>query len=188
MQQLAGDVIDRDLRRLRPVGLRGVGHEDEAVVLDRQVAGGHRHPLHGVPVVIVVLVDRELRLRAPRLCDEAVRGVGAGPHLDRGDGRGVHVVPELAADPKLDALLRLRDGGDTIAVAVGVLDSNYDVNGFYDEMLAAAGRPRAPYGRLYEELNRLGPVELQRRWSLAMEIFRNHGITFAVYPDAQGTE
>ena len=73
-------------------------------------------------------------------------------------------------------------------MAVGVLDSNYDVNGFYDEMLAAAGRPRAPYGRLYEELNRLGPVELQRRWSLAMEIFRNHGITFAVYPDAQGTE
>src|SRR5436190_14931899 len=55
-------------------------------------------------------------------------------------------------------------------------------------MLAAPGRPRPPYRRLYEELNRLGPVELGRRWALAMEMFRNHGITFAVYPDAQGTE
>ncbi len=68
------------------------------------------------------------------------------------------------------------------------LDANYDVNGFYDEMLAASGRPRPPYDRLYEELNRLGAAELQRRWTLAMEMFRNHGITFAVYPDAQGTE
>src|SRR5690348_11409740 len=55
-------------------------------------------------------------------------------------------------------------------------------------MLAAAGRPRPPYTRLYEELNRLGPAELQRRWAVAMDMFRNHGITFAVYPDAQGTE
>ena len=68
------------------------------------------------------------------------------------------------------------------------LDVNYQVNGFYDEMLAAPGRPRPPYRRLYELLNRLGPEELQRRAALAMEIFRNHGITFAVYPDAQGTE
>src|SRR5437899_12767247 len=55
-------------------------------------------------------------------------------------------------------------------------------------MRAAAGRPRPAYRRLYAELNRLGPAELQRRWALAMEMFRNHGITFAVYPDAQGTE
>ena len=68
------------------------------------------------------------------------------------------------------------------------LDAGYRDNGFYDEMLVAAGRPRAAYRRLYAELNRLGPVELQRRWAIAMEMFRNHGITFAVYPDAQGTE
>ncbi len=70
----------------------------------------------------------------------------------------------------------------------GNLDRNYQVNGFYDEMLAAAGRPRPAYRRLYELLNRLGAAELQRRHALALEIFRNHGITFAVYPDAQGTE
>ena len=68
------------------------------------------------------------------------------------------------------------------------LDANYQFNGFYDEMLAARGRPRPAYRRLYDQLNRLGPDELQRRHKLAMEMFRNHGITFAVYPDAQGTE
>ena len=68
------------------------------------------------------------------------------------------------------------------------LDANYLSNGFYDEMLAAAGRPRPAYRRLYDHLNRLGPDELQRRHGLAMQMFRNHGITFAVYPDAQGTE
>jgi uncharacterized circularly permuted ATP-grasp superfamily protein len=68
------------------------------------------------------------------------------------------------------------------------LDAGYQSNGFYDEMLAAAGRPRPAYRRLYEKLNHLGADELQRRHSLALEMFRNHGITFAVYPDAQGTE
>jgi len=68
------------------------------------------------------------------------------------------------------------------------LDLHYQSNGFYDEMLAAEGRPRPAYRRLYEQLNRLGRDELQRRHALAMEMFRNHGITFGVYPDAQGTE
>ena len=68
------------------------------------------------------------------------------------------------------------------------LDANYQFNGFYDEMLAASGRPRPAYRRLYEQLNRLGADELERRHELAMQMFRNHGITFAVYPDAQGNE
>ena len=68
------------------------------------------------------------------------------------------------------------------------LGANYQSNGFYDEMLAPSGQPRPGYRRLYEQLNRLGPKELSRRHDLAMQMFRNHGITFAVYPDAQGTE
>ncbi|HYR49678.1 MAG TPA: circularly permuted type 2 ATP-grasp protein [Candidatus Eisenbacteria bacterium] len=68
------------------------------------------------------------------------------------------------------------------------LDAGYQVDGFYDEMLAGPGRPRPAYRRLYEQLNHLGPKELARRHDLAMQMFRNHGITFAVYPDAQGTE
>jgi uncharacterized circularly permuted ATP-grasp superfamily protein len=71
---------------------------------------------------------------------------------------------------------------------VNSLDADYKVNGFYDEMLAAAGEPRAGYRRLYQHLHQLGPRELARRHDLAMQMFRNHGITFAVYPDAQGTE
>jgi uncharacterized circularly permuted ATP-grasp superfamily protein len=71
---------------------------------------------------------------------------------------------------------------------VNELDAGYESNGFYDEMLAASGRPRPGYRRLYEQLNRLGPRELARRHDLAIQMFRNHGITFAVYPDAQGTE
>jgi len=71
---------------------------------------------------------------------------------------------------------------------VNSFDSNYEINGFYDEMLAAVGQPRPAYRRIYEHLQDLGTEELQRRHALAMEMFRNHGITFAVYPDAQGTE
>jgi uncharacterized circularly permuted ATP-grasp superfamily protein len=71
---------------------------------------------------------------------------------------------------------------------VNSLDAGYETNGFYDEMLAASGKPRPGYRRLYEQLNRLGPKELARRHELAIQMFRNHGITFAVYPDAQGTE
>jgi uncharacterized circularly permuted ATP-grasp superfamily protein len=72
--------------------------------------------------------------------------------------------------------------------SVNRLDAGYETNGFYDEMLAASGRPRPGYRRLYDQLNRLGPRELARRHDLAIQMFRNHGITFAVYPDAQGTE
>ena len=68
------------------------------------------------------------------------------------------------------------------------LGAGYQVNGFYDEMLAAPGRPRPSYRRLYEHLDQLGPAELERRHGLALQMFRNHGITFAVYPDAQGNE
>src|SRR5207248_2146151 len=40
----------------------------------------------------------------------------------------------------------------------------------------------------YERLNALGAVELARRHEQAMGMLRNHGITFAVYPDEQGIE
>ena len=68
------------------------------------------------------------------------------------------------------------------------LGANYQSNGFYDEMLAPSGQPRPGYRLLFEQLNRLGPKELSRRQELAMQMFRDHGITFAVYPDTQGTE
>ena len=68
------------------------------------------------------------------------------------------------------------------------LGANYQSNGFYDEMLAPSGEPRPAFRRIYDRLNKLGPAELERRHDLALEMFRNHGITFAVYPDEQGIE
>jgi len=68
------------------------------------------------------------------------------------------------------------------------LGANYQSNGFFDEMLAPSGKPRPGYRLLWEQLNRLGAKELSRRHDLAMQMFRDHGITFAVYPDAQGTD
>ena len=69
-----------------------------------------------------------------------------------------------------------------------LLGDGYRVDGFYDEMLAAPDRPRAAYRRVFEQLDRLGRPELARRHDLALRMFRNHGITFAVYPDEQGIE
>jgi uncharacterized circularly permuted ATP-grasp superfamily protein len=68
------------------------------------------------------------------------------------------------------------------------LGANYQSNGFYDEMLTPSGEPRPAYRRMYAHLNELGPRELERRHDLALQMFRNHGITFAVYPDEQGIE
>src|ERR1700676_4099531 len=114
--------------------------------------------------------------------------VGAWTALHRRCCRGGHAVPELAADAQVYLLSSCRYG-ETITVApVDSLDTDYQTNGFYDEMLAASGRPRPASARIYAQLHRLGPRELARRHDLAMQMFRNHGMTFAVYPDAQGTE
>jgi uncharacterized circularly permuted ATP-grasp superfamily protein len=77
----------------------------------------------------------------------------------------------------------------TIAVSSArLLGGNYQNDGFYDEMLAGPAQPRPAYRRLYERLNEIGKDELAHRHDLAMRMFRNHGITFAVYPDEQGIE
>jgi uncharacterized circularly permuted ATP-grasp superfamily protein len=77
----------------------------------------------------------------------------------------------------------------TIAVSSAhLLGGKYQSNGFYDEMLAGPAQPRPAYRRLYERLNEIGTQELAHRHDRAMRMFRNHGITFAVYPDEQGIE
>ena len=102
---------------------------------------------------------------------------------------GVNFVEQILLSPFDSFLATFGWYGETITVAsVNSLDADYKTNGFYDEMLAASGQPRPGYRRLYDQLQKLGPRELARRHDLAMQMFRNHGITFAVYPDAQGTE
>ena len=68
------------------------------------------------------------------------------------------------------------------------LAAGYRTDGFYDEMFAGPAQPRVGYRRIYERLNALGADELARRHEQAMGMLRNHGITFAVYPDEQGIE
>jgi len=77
----------------------------------------------------------------------------------------------------------------TIAVAPRKpIGAGYHPGGFYDEMLASPTQPRGSYRRLFDRLQELGLVELGRRHDRALRTFRNHGITFAVYPDEQGIE
>ncbi len=68
------------------------------------------------------------------------------------------------------------------------LGADYQDGGFFDEMLAAPGEPRPAYRRLFDRLSAMGQRELNQRQQLALRMFRNHGITFALYPDAQGIE
>ncbi|GHF49421.1 putative circularly permuted ATP-grasp superfamily protein [Deinococcus metalli] len=61
-------------------------------------------------------------------------------------------------------------------------------NQFFDEMFTAQGDVRPHYQGVLEYLDRLGVREFQRRHELLDMAFRNQGITFTVYGDAQGTE
>jgi uncharacterized circularly permuted ATP-grasp superfamily protein len=72
--------------------------------------------------------------------------------------------------------------------SMGSLFSQYDLDGVFDEMFVAAGRPRPHYHALLEELASVTPEELQRRQLDADRAFLTQGITFTVYGDEQGTE
>ena len=61
-------------------------------------------------------------------------------------------------------------------------------NKFYDELFAQSGEVRPHYKGFEEYLDRLGTAEFSRRHTLLDMAFRNQGITFTVYGDAQGTE
>lgn len=64
----------------------------------------------------------------------------------------------------------------------------YDVGGFFDEMMQGADTPRAHFARLYRRLAQFSADELAARQRLADLSFFREGITFTVYGDQQGTE
>ena len=68
------------------------------------------------------------------------------------------------------------------------LFSRYDVNGTYDEMFDAAGRPRSYCRPLFEDLRAASHAELRQRQLEADKAFLTQGITFTVYGDEEGTE
>jgi uncharacterized circularly permuted ATP-grasp superfamily protein len=71
---------------------------------------------------------------------------------------------------------------------LGGLFSDYDPNGYYDEMFAESGAPRAECARLLDVLSRWDGPEFERRISHANTAFEQLGITFTVYGDSRGTE
>jgi len=65
---------------------------------------------------------------------------------------------------------------------------NYSLDGFYDEMFDAEGRPRPGTGAVVDRFNALPLEELRRRQQSAETALLQMGITFSVYGDEQGTE
>lgn len=68
------------------------------------------------------------------------------------------------------------------------LFSDYQTDGFFDEMFQSDGQPRPHYRKLYQRLCAMSPEEFRRRVQLAESTLVNQGITFAVYGDKRGVE
>jgi len=64
----------------------------------------------------------------------------------------------------------------------------YLLDGAYDEMFEAPGRPRAHYQALYALLRELPMADMRRRKQAADISFLHQGITFTVYGREEGTE
>ena len=66
--------------------------------------------------------------------------------------------------------------------------SSYDTDGYYDELFAKSGEPRACAALLIEKLSALPDGEIELRQKSAELAFLKMGITFNVYGDGAGTE
>jgi uncharacterized circularly permuted ATP-grasp superfamily protein len=69
---------------------------------------------------------------------------------------------------------------------VGNWFDEYDLAGFFDEVVGPDGRVRAHYDQLASALDGLGPEDLARAERRRTAAFRTQGITFTVYGDDDG--
>jgi uncharacterized circularly permuted ATP-grasp superfamily protein/uncharacterized alpha-E superfamily protein len=58
----------------------------------------------------------------------------------------------------------------------------------YDEMLAAPGRPRSHWQRLFEQLSATAPEVLRERVQWVQRQVRENGVTYNVYADPEGAD
>jgi len=65
---------------------------------------------------------------------------------------------------------------------------NYQTRNFFDELIAANGKPRSLSMPLIEQINALSPSEFRRLQKAAELALYQQGITFSVYGDKKGTE
>lgn len=68
------------------------------------------------------------------------------------------------------------------------LFDHYALEGFFDEMFAAEGKPRTHYKSLHATLSALTPSEFLQRAQMAELSMMNQGVTFTVYSDDRGLE
>jgi uncharacterized circularly permuted ATP-grasp superfamily protein len=68
------------------------------------------------------------------------------------------------------------------------LEEGYDLDGFFDEMFEAPGRPRPHYRALAEHLAGLSAEEFDERRQSVDAAFVNQGIGFTVYGQEEGLE
>ena len=66
--------------------------------------------------------------------------------------------------------------------------SQYQCDGFYDEMFAAPGVVRPHYRKLLERFSDMDAEEFARKRTLAANTLLNQGVTFTVYNNNEGTE
>ncbi|MDB5097143.1 MAG: hypothetical protein JWM80_1564, partial [Cyanobacteria bacterium RYN_339] len=71
---------------------------------------------------------------------------------------------------------------------MSTLFSNYQLDGFYDEIFTETGEPRPHYRQLFQRLAEMSVEEFDRHRRMADAAFLNQGITFTVYGDDQETE
>jgi uncharacterized circularly permuted ATP-grasp superfamily protein len=71
---------------------------------------------------------------------------------------------------------------------VSLLNSQYELGSFFDEMFAVATDVRPHYRRLAERLSRLAQSEFDQRRAAVDLAFLRRGVTFTVYNDSEGTE
>ena len=70
----------------------------------------------------------------------------------------------------------------------GMRFDNYEVGGFYDEMFAREGEPRAIYRRLLTSIESMPEGEILNRQQAAERELLQMGITFNVYGEHDGVE
>jgi uncharacterized circularly permuted ATP-grasp superfamily protein/uncharacterized alpha-E superfamily protein len=80
------------------------------------------------------------------------------------------------------------DPDSSSAPPVGWLNGYQALASAYDEMLAGEGAPRDHWQRLLSSLERLGADEFAVRRETARRLLREHGVSYNIYGDAQGTD
>ena len=71
--------------------------------------------------------------------------------------------------------------------AVYGLFEGYALDGFYDEMFSAPGKPRPHYAKIFSKLRAMAPSQFEERRQLADVAFLLQGITFTVYSEGEGS-